>query len=398
MSASVSGRILVVDDDPDLLRVYIAILTAAGHEVHSANDGVSAVEQFRRHGAETIVSDVSMPGAGGVQLLQAIREYDLDVPVILITGEPSLDTAVKAVEHGAFRYLSKPVSFPLLKSLVSNAVALYRAARIKREMLDQTTTSSPKVSDRAGLTVRFESALRQLWLAYQPIIRWSTQEVYAYEALVRSHEPTMPDPSALFEAADRLGQVHALGRTIRAAATAPMTKTGSRLFVNIAPEDLEDEELFSPDSALASMATRTVLEVTERASLDDIPNVRQKIAALRRLGYRIALDDIGAGYSGLNSFALLEPEVVKLDMSLVREVHTSATKQKLIRSMISLGEGLDTTVIAEGVETLQEMRTLLDLGCDYFQGFLIARPALAFPAINYEDTFTSPRLVRASPS
>jgi EAL domain-containing protein (putative c-di-GMP-specific phosphodiesterase class I)/ActR/RegA family two-component response regulator len=394
----VSGKVLVVDDDPDLLRIYISILTAAGHDVVSASNGEAAIEQFKLGQAEVIVSDVAMPGGGGVQLLQAIREHDLDVPVILITGDPSLDTAVKAVEHGAFRYLSKPVSFPLLKTLVSNAVALYRTARIKREMLDQTANSSPKVGDRAGLTVRFESALRQLWLAYQPIIRWSTQEVYAYEALVRSHEPTMSDPGALFEAADRLGQIHTIGRTIRRAVSAPMSKTGARLFVNIAPEDLEDEELYASDTALAGLASRTVLEVTERASLDDIPNVRHRIASLRRLGYRIALDDIGAGYSGLNSFALLEPEVVKLDMSLVRDVHLSATKQKLVRSMISLGEGLDTTVIAEGVETLQEMRTLLDLGCDYFQGFLIARPALAFPAINYDETFTSPRIVRAGPS
>jgi EAL domain-containing protein (putative c-di-GMP-specific phosphodiesterase class I) len=101
------------------------------------------------------------------------------------------------------------------------------------------------------------------------------------------------------------------------------------------------------------------------------------------VGFRIAVDDLGAGYAGLTSFALLEPEIVKLDMSLVRAVHRSQTKQKVIRSMASLCRDMGMLVVAEGVETVEERDTLLDLGCDLLQGFLLARPGKPFPAVTW---------------
>jgi EAL domain-containing protein (putative c-di-GMP-specific phosphodiesterase class I) len=395
------GRILVVDDDQTLLRVYTQVLRDAGHRVDAVADGKTALEHFGRHRCDAVVSDVAMPGLNGLQLLQAIRQHDLDVPVILITGDPSLDTASKAVELGAFRYLPKPLAFDAFKSVINTAVAFCRTARLRRQVLTEAGKNTQEGIERAALAARFENAIGQIWVAYQPIVRWSTQQVFAYEALARSHDVSMPDPSGLLEAAEKLGQMRRLGRSLRAAAAQPMTRTEALLFVNLAPRDFEDDELFAPESPLARIAGRAVLEVTERASLDEIRDFRGRVDALRRLGYRIALDDVGAGYSGLNSFALLEPDVVKLDMSLVRGLHVSETKQKLIRSMISLCEGLDTIIVAEGVESVEEWRALADLGCDYFQGFLFARPALPFPTVTWGPVSamaTSARILRAGAS
>ena len=122
-----------------------------------------------------------------------------------------------------------------------------------------------------------------------------------------------------------------------------------------------------------------VLEITERASISTIDNVRTRIGRLRDRGFRIAVDDLGAGYAGLNSFALLEPEFVKLDMALIRDIDTSPVKQKLVSSMTKLCNDLGLHVIAEGVETLAERDTLCELGCDLFQGYLFARPGPPFP-------------------
>jgi EAL domain-containing protein (putative c-di-GMP-specific phosphodiesterase class I) len=108
------------------------------------------------------------------------------------------------------------------------------------------------------------------------------------------------------------------------------------LFVNLHARDLMDEGLAAPSSPLASIASRVVLEITERASLDEVTDVRGTVTRLREMGFRIAIDDLGAGYAGLTSFAHLEPEFVKLDMTLVRDVHQSAVKQKLVRSMTKL--------------------------------------------------------------
>src|SRR6185369_588150 len=102
-------------------------------------------------------------------------------------------------------------------------------------------------------------------------------------------------------------------------------------------------------------------------------------ARLRALGYRIAIDDLGEGYSGLTSFALLEPEVVKLDMSLIRGIDGVPMKKKLVRAMSTLCRELDARLVAEGVETIAERDTLCELGVDLMQGFLFATPDFPFP-------------------
>ena len=108
------------------------------------------------------------------------------------------------------------------------------------------------------------------------------------------------------------------------------------LFLNLHAADLNDAKLASPDAPLCQIADRVVLEITERASLDQVKDSRARIAALRSLGFRIAIDDLGAGYAGLTSFAAMEPQFVKLDGSLVRDVDHNPTKQRLIRSITSV--------------------------------------------------------------
>jgi EAL domain-containing protein (putative c-di-GMP-specific phosphodiesterase class I) len=117
-----------------------------------------------------------------------------------------------------------------------------------------------------------------------------------------------------------------------------------------------------------------ILEVTERASLEGIDDLPRRIKTLRSLGYRVAIDDLGAGYAGLTSFAVLEPDVVKLDMALVRGADQEPIKRKLIHSITTLCKELKILVVAEGVETEAERRTMAELGCDLLQGFLLGRP------------------------
>src|SRR5262249_40272272 len=135
------------------------------------------------------------------------------------------------------------------------------------------------------------------------------------------------------------------------------------VFVNLHPSDLLDDDLYAEDAALSAHAKRVILEITERAPLDQISELKGRLAKLQALGYRIALDDLGAGYSGLASFTQLEPHVVKLDMALTRDIDTSPTKQKLVRSMLDLCFDLGIDTIAEGVETAAERDTLVTLGC-----------------------------------
>jgi EAL domain-containing protein (putative c-di-GMP-specific phosphodiesterase class I) len=380
------GLILLVDDEPTIVRGFARILGAAGFSVQVAHDGREAADLARSKSFDVIVSDIAMPEMTGLQLLRSVREHDLDVPVILMTGGPAVESAVQAMEYGALRYLIKPVEAKYLEEVVARATRLHQMAKIKREALELFRLEGKHLGDRAGLEVRFANAIKTLWLAYQPIISWSTRSVLAYEALVRNEEPTLRAPPDLFEAAERLGRLRELGRIIRdrVAQTLIDVPTESEIFVNVHALELDDDSLFSTSSPLSAVAKRVVLEITERAPLEKIKDVNSRVAQLRAMGYRIAIDDLGAGYAGLTSFAQLEPEVVKVDMSLIRGLDQSPTKQKLLRSMVGLCRELDIKMIAEGIETPEERDCLVRLGGDLCQGYLFARPGRAFPSAKFD--------------
>lgn len=375
-------RILVVDDDEVLVRSYARTLRAEGYEVEVRFDGEAAIEAVRTRSLDVVLSDLDMPRLGGVALLERIRAHDLDIPVVLITGSPSLESAVAAVEHGALRYLTKPVDANKLRAVTADAVRLHRLARAKRSALDLAGGVDRLVGDRAGLVASFASALDSLWLAYQPIVSWSRRKVFGYEALLRSTEPALPHPGALLDAAEQLKRLPDLGRAIRRKAGEAIASMpdDAYLFVNLHTHDLLDQDLFDTNQPLARVAGRVVLEITERASLHHIRDVQSRVAKLRQAGFRIAVDDLGAGYAGLTSFAHLEPEVVKLDMSLVRDVHAQPTKLTLVRTMIAMCHELGMKVVAEGIETPEERDAIVEAGCDLMQGYLFAKPGPAFPS------------------
>ncbi len=377
-------RVLIVDDEEALARATSRVLTNAGYDITTASNGREAFELLKRASFDAVVSDISMPELDGIQLLRTLRQRDLDVPVILMTGAPDMATALEAIKHGALHYLSKPFDPNELKDVVQRAVRLHQIARVKREALLLVSEGGLGVADRVGLEASFDRALETMWMAYQPIVSAKDRTLFGYEALLRSSEKSLPHPGAILDAAERLGRLPDLGRRIRVASAAPMA-VGIRtaLFVNLHARDLMDDDLLSGKSPLSQIADQVVLEITERASLDEVPDARAKVAELRRMGYRIAIDDLGAGYAGLTSFVALEPEFVKLDMSLVRDVEKTPTKQKLIRSMATLCKDLGITVVAEGVETVAERDAVIELGCDLLQGYLLAKPGKPFPEFNW---------------
>jgi len=231
------------------------------------------------------------------------------------------------------------------------------------------------------LEARFARCLATLTMHFQPIVHAATRARFGYEALLRSTDRALPHPGAILDAAERLERVPALGRAVRAqiarvVADAPAAR--GVVFVNLHLLDLFDRQLTSPFAPLSKVAPRVVLEITERTSLEGQIDVRYRVAELRELGFRIAIDDLGGGHARMGTFTPLDTDFVKLDMSLVRAVDQHPVKQRLIRSITQLCRQQGTQVIGEGVETEAEARALVDLGCDLLQGYLIAKPALPF--------------------
>ena len=376
-------KVLLVDDDDAVRNAIRRVLERRGYQVFACSSGAEALEHLALGGYDAMVSDVRMPGMSGLKLLRAVREHDLDLPVILVTGNPDLASATEAVEYGAFQYLIKPVESDRLDEAVDRAAAVGRMARVKREYVEEYGSSTFRVGDRAGISATLERALGSLWVAYQPIVYARDGAPFAHEALMRSDEPDLPNPQAVLKAAERVDRLRDLGGTMRRLTAQDLAATQQSIFfVNLHPEDLCDEALYEMSSPLTPFAHRVVLEITERASLDNITNLRDRVARLRELGFRIALDDLGAGYAGLTSFTQLEPEFVKLDMELIRNIHQHDMKRKIVRSMVELCHDMGKALIAEGVEVIEEKQALVDLGCDFLQGYLLGRPGQGTPELS----------------
>jgi EAL domain-containing protein (putative c-di-GMP-specific phosphodiesterase class I) len=310
-----------------------------------------------------------------VGVLQAAQKCDPDVPVVLVTGTPRLDTAISAVEHAAFRYLYKPLSVEQLQETAILSAQTHRILVLRRIAIELAGAAWRPAEDRASLQQLFDRGLRSVWMAYQPVFSCKEKRIVSYEALLRTGEPTMVDPCVFLSAAERLDRMVEMGRIVRDRVAAQMPGAPVPfIFVNVHSSDLLDEHLYDPGSALSKVADRVVLEVTERASLASVPDVRARLDRLRALGFRIALDSLGSGYAGLASFTTLNPTFVKYDMSLVRGVDSSPTRRKVISAMTALFAETGVNVVAVGVETESECRTLVELGVDLMQGHLLTWP------------------------
>jgi EAL domain-containing protein (putative c-di-GMP-specific phosphodiesterase class I)/CheY-like chemotaxis protein len=373
--ASEIANVLLVDDDVLVLSVLERALSSPSVRVTSASTGAEALSLLAKDPFDAVVSDIQMPGVTGLKLLRAVREFDLDLPVVLMTGQPNLNGAAIAVEYGAFQYLIKPVAIDKLRAIVARAVGFGKIARLKRQCAAEYGSGSFYVGDRAGIEAKFDRALRSLWMAYQPIV-CAGGAIFAHEAFLRSDELMLPHPGAVLKAAERLGRIPDVGRAVRELVAAEVRSSAddSMVFVNLHAEDLLDPLLYLPSAPLSRIAKRVVLELTDRAPVADMKDVAVRISRIRELGFRVAIDDLGAGQAGLATLSQLEPEFVKLDMSLIRDVHRDRNKQSIVSSLIQLCHGLGKATIAEGVEHEQERCVLLEAGCDFLQGFLFGRP------------------------
>jgi diguanylate cyclase (GGDEF)-like protein len=225
---------------------------------------------------------------------------------------------------------------------------------------------------------------RAFHFVYQPIVEVATGAPWAYEALCRPRDSAFPSPSALFDAAEHVGRVVDLGRACREVCIAPLRELPEPLllFVNLHPHELNDSLLTEGQSALCALAHRIVFEVTETAAIRDSKRLRAVMDGLHAQGFRIAVDDLGSGYSGLHSLALLHPDFVKLDMSLIRRIEFDSSVARLIKHILDFAAGEGMKVIAEGVETAAEYEVVRRLECPLVQGYFHARPGPPFPLLS----------------
>ena len=372
-------RILFVDDDP---RVTDAIRRSLHNlvpwEILTVNSPAEALDLLRRQSVDVVVSDERMPGMTGSEFLSQVARDHPDAMRIILTGEARLEAAIRAInEAGIYRFLTKPWHTDEIIACLGDALL----ARAARSAAAHESHAASGAREAAELGVSLDRALAGLWMAFQPIVSSSRRRVVGYEALMRTTEASaFPGPLEVLDAAERLDRTSAVDeRVFRCVAdVAALAPPDAMLFVNIHPAALAHSDLFADDNPLIPFARRIVLEITERSSLERVPDIDAKIAALRETGFRIAIDDLGSGYSGLISLVQLRPDFVKFDRALVDGVHESPPRAKLLRSMEGLCREFGIRTIAEGVERAEDERALVEIGCDLLQGYHFARPAKGF--------------------
>ena len=231
--------------------------------------------------------------------------------------------------------------------------------------------------ERARKVADLRTSLRErgVYIDYHPIVVTDTLEIFGYEALARGVMRSLRSPEVMFDVAAEADLLWELSRLCRSRAIEGIEtrlRPNELLFLNADPHDFSDPAFTEREVAHPE---RVVIEITERTAIKDYPKFRERLRAFRDIGYRFAVDDAGSGYAGLGSIANLEPDFIKLDISLINAIDTNFIKQNLVETMVRFSNDHGAKVIAEGVERAEEFKTVKELGVHLVQGFYLHRPS-----------------------
>jgi EAL domain-containing protein (putative c-di-GMP-specific phosphodiesterase class I)/GGDEF domain-containing protein len=231
--------------------------------------------------------------------------------------------------------------------------------------------------ERARRVADLRSSLRDraVYIDYHPIVVTDTRAIFGYEALARGVMRSLRSPEVMFDVAAEADLVWELSRLCRSRAIEGIEtrlQPSELLFLNVDPHDFSDPAF---DENEVKYPERVVIEITERTAIKDYPKFRERLRLFRERGFRFAVDDAGSGYAGLGSIANLEPDFIKLDISLINAIDTNFIKQNLVATMVKFANDHGAKVVAEGVERAEEFKAVQELGVHLVQGFFLHRPS-----------------------
>lgn len=267
---------------------------------------------------------------------------------------------------------------------------MVRPERLVNRLINEATASAKLYRERAS--ERDKAHLQEIILTesltpvYQPIVHIASGSIFGYEALTRGPRQTsMESPATLFSVADEVDLTFELDRACFRGALrgAVGLEPIHRLFVNLLPMSFYDSGFIELEvshllEAAAITPANIVFEITERLAIDNFTAFRRALATYTAMGFGVAIDDVGTRHSNLETVMSLRPHFIKISDVLTKGVARSTVKREMLRSLGHIAEAIDAVMVAEGIETVDDLHVLCDLGVRYGQGFFLARPAPPF--------------------
>jgi EAL domain-containing protein (putative c-di-GMP-specific phosphodiesterase class I) len=384
-SDSTRIRVLIADDEP-AIREALADLLASEETlelVAVATDTDEAIEAARQTRPDVALLDVKMPGGGGPRAAREILGLAPHTRIVALSAHEDRSSVLEMLRAGVVGYV------------VKGAAAEEILETVRRSVLGQASLSAHVtgyvVQELAGQLERQqrESALRRreldhvqavldqpslLRVVYQPIVDLRGGHLAGVEALARFDVEPHRRPDRWFAEAAAAGLALELELTAIQAALAELDRIpgGAYLSLNMSPATAVSPQFARLLERHGS--DRIVIEVTEHARVDDYDELADALRGLRSSGARLAIDDAGAGFASLRHILKLEPDLIKLDMSLTRAIDSDRAKRALAAGLISFAAEIDAAIVAEGIEMEGELEALRSLGAAFGQGYFLAEP------------------------
>lgn len=334
----------------------------------------------------------------GGALLTAVGAGLLAGPVLPLstavgTSQSAIDWTSRA---GFFVGLGQVMAWIVARRLGAEG-RLLRTEETVVSLTERLTQQETEIARRREITRRIESVLADegLHIVYQPIVSLLSGETCGVEALARFEVEPRRGPDVWFAEAAEVGLgVDLEMEAVRLAlAGLPQLPPNVFLSVNLSPATLVAPEL--REVLRTAPLDRFVVEITEHAPVEEYDALAEPLAELRARGGRLAVDDVGAGFASLRHILRLEPDVIKLDISLTRHVDSNVGVRAVATALIAFASELGISVISEGIESIQELDALRALGVTTGQGYYLGRPVPIDQLIFTKNLRTQPQAAKA---
>jgi EAL domain-containing protein (putative c-di-GMP-specific phosphodiesterase class I)/ActR/RegA family two-component response regulator len=373
-------HVLIVDDDPEIRSILLEFL-GRSYECLALNSAEEALAILATQQFDLIMTDIAMARMNGLDLVRHIISEAPDTVIVMISGQQTIECAIQAMRAGAYDYITKPFE-------LSEVAAVTRRALEHRKRIEGARL--PEKTDERSKELFAAIGNQELVLHYQPQVEIQTGGIVGVEALVRWQHPTrgLLLPADFIPLAERNGAIVQLGESVlRVACTQARRwfdlglKDGLndfRVAVNVSPQQLQQSHFPETVAELLQevglRASQLEVEITESSFMHDDGIGIQTVTELREMGVLISIDDFGTGYSSLSYLKRLPIDSIKLDASFVKDATTDRDDAALVMAIIALAHNLRLRVIAEGIETEEQLNLLRSLSCDEGQGYFFGRP------------------------